>query len=130
VEAVSVAGIWTGSTLEVDWAQARKMASALPIGPVVVKISRFRQRRSNYANRFYFSAVVTPLAGHLGYEVQEMHEVLAMRFLRIEDCPVTGSPRRKRTPTCNTKEFTDYVNACIRLAAELGVMVDGDSDAA
>ena len=52
-----------------------------------------------------------------------MHETLAMRFLRIEDCPITGAPRRKHTPKTDTKEFSEYVDHCIRLAAELGVVI-------
>ena len=87
-------------------------------------IRKRRTKRSHQANAFYWAAVVTPLAEHLGYERDELHEVLAMRFLRIEDCPITGVPRRKRTPKTDTAEFADYVERCIRLAAELGVLVE------
>jgi len=92
---------------------------------VEVVVRKRRTKRSDRANRFYWSAVVGPLADHLGYEKDELHEVLAMRFLRIDDCPLTGVPRRKRTPKTNTAEFADYVERCIRLAAELGVVVEG-----
>jgi hypothetical protein len=88
---------------------------------VIVRLPR--SQRSERSNRFYWGAVVPLLAEHLGYEKQDMHEVLAMRFLRIEDCPVTGAPRRKRTPDCDTAEFAAYVDSCIRLAAELGVVI-------
>jgi hypothetical protein len=91
--------------------------------PVEGVFRKRRTQRSSQANRFYFAAVVAPLAEHCGYERAEMHEVLAMRFLRIEDCPITGAPRRKRTPKCDTAEFAAYVDSCIRLAAELGVVV-------
>ena len=87
-------------------------------------VRKRRSKRSDRANAFYWAAVVTPLAEHLGYEDDELHEVMAMRFLRIEDCPVTGVPRRKRTPKTDTAEFADYVERCIRLAAELGVVVE------
>jgi hypothetical protein len=63
------------------------------------------------------------IAEHCGYDKQEMHELLAMRFLRMADDPVTGSPRRRHTPETDTKDFSDYVDACIRLAAELGVYI-------
>ena len=90
---------------------------------VEVIVRKRRTQRSGQANRYYWAAVVTPLAEHCGYERGEMHETLAMRFLRIEDCPFTGAPRRKRTPKCDSKEFSDYVDSCIRLAADLGVVV-------
>jgi hypothetical protein len=90
---------------------------------VTVTVEKYRDRRSTRANRYYFGVVVKLLAEHCGYEVDEMHETLAMKFLRIADCPVTGAPRRQRTPKTSTQEFSNYVEACIRLAAELGVVI-------
>jgi hypothetical protein len=93
-------------------------------GKVVDLIVRpHRRQRTSRANRYYFGVVVPLLAEHCGYDKQEMHELLAMRFLRIADDPITGSPRRTRTPKTNTKEFAEYVDACIRLATELGVYI-------
>jgi hypothetical protein len=86
-------------------------------------VRKHRAQRSSQQNRYYHGVVVKMLAEHCGYDAAEMHETLAMRFLRIEDCPVTGAPRRKRTPKTDTKEFSDYVNACLRLGAELGLYI-------
>jgi hypothetical protein len=97
---------------------------------VELTLKRRRAKRSPQANRYYFGVVVKVLAEHCGYDVQEMHEALAFRFLRIEDCPITGAPRRKRTPETDTAEFSEYVNHCIRLAAELGVVIPDASEAA
>ena len=58
-----------------------------------------------------------------GYDKQAMHDALAFRFLRIEDDPITGSPRRQHTPETDTKEFAEYVDHCIQFAAELGVEI-------
>lgn len=91
--------------------------------PVEVTVRQKRNRRSDRANRFYFGVVVKLLAEYCGYEVDEMHEALAFRFLRLEDDPITGSPRRKRTPNTDTKEFAEYVDACMRFGAELGVSI-------
>jgi len=91
--------------------------------PVSIKVKQHRANRSDRANRYYFGVVVPMLAEFCGYDKDEMHETLAMKFLRIEDCPLTGAPRRKRTPKCDTQEFADYVDACIRLAAEHGVVI-------
>ena len=91
---------------------------------VELTLRKQRTKRSSQANRFYWGQVVTPLGEQLGYDRQEMHEVLAMHFLRIEDCPITGAPRRKRTPATDTAEFARYVDDCIRLAAEHGVVVE------
>lgn len=96
---------------------------------VEVTVKQFRNTRSWRQNRYYWGVVVALIAEHCGYDPQDMHEALAMKFLRIEDCPVTGAPRRKRTPKTDTKEFAEYVDACIRLGAELGVYIPDANDA-
>ena len=91
--------------------------------PVDVIVRPHRNKRSDRASRYYFGVVVALIAEHCGYDKDELHELLAMRFLRIADDPVTGSPRRKRTPQTDSQEFADYVDACIRFGAELGVYI-------
>ena len=86
-------------------------------------VRKHKAQRTSKANRYYWGVVIHLLSEHTGYEPDEMHEVLAFKFLRIEDCPITGAPRRQRTPKTNTAEFADYVDRCIRFAAELGVVI-------
>jgi hypothetical protein len=89
---------------------------------VIIRVHR--DQRTDSQNRYYFGVVVPLIGEHCGYDKQEMHELLAMRFLRIADDPVTGSPRRRRTPHTNTKEFAEYIDACVRFASqELGVYI-------
>lgn len=102
----------------------RQAVDALRGQEVEVTIQRRRYARSLKANAFYHAAVVQPLADHLGYEHDEMHEALAFHFLRIEDEPITGTPRRKSTRDLSTAEMADYVDRCIRFCAEHGVVVD------
>jgi hypothetical protein len=113
-----------GGLLVWEQPQAYNRAVRALAGKHVEGIIRKRKtKRTSQANRYYFGVVVKLLAEHCGYDAQEMHEALAFRFLRIEDCPITGAPRRKRTPDTDTTEFSEYVNHCIRLAAELGVVI-------
>ena len=97
---------------------------------VEIILRKRKTKRSNQANRYYFGVVVKLFAEHCGYEPDEMHEALAMRFLRIEDCPITGAPRRKRTPETDSTEFAEYVDRCIRLAAEHGCVIPDASTVA
>jgi hypothetical protein len=94
-----------------------------PGAPVEVTLKRWRDKRSSRANRYYFGVVIPLIAEHCGYDKQEMHELLAMRFLRIEDDPITGAPRRKSTPDTESDEFAEYVDRCIVFGAELGVEI-------
>ena len=88
-----------------------------------VIIRKRKSQRSIQQNRFYFGCVVKLIGEYCGYDTDDMHEALAMKFLRIDDCPITGVPRRKRTPKTNTAEFAAYVDQCIRFGAELGVVI-------
>lgn len=90
---------------------------------IEVTLKRWRNKRSGKASRYYFGVVVPLIAEHCGYDKQEMHELLAMRFLRIEDDPITGAPRRKSTADADSPEFSEYVDRCIAFGAELGVEI-------
>jgi hypothetical protein len=91
--------------------------------PIELTVRRFRQQRTDRQGRYYFGVVVPLIAEHCGYPKDEMHELLAMRFLRLDDDPVTGSPRRRHTPDTDTTEFATYVDQCIQFAAELDVYI-------
>lgn len=94
--------------------------------PVEWTLRRQTKRMSDSARRYYFGCVVPLIAEHCGYEKEEMHEVLAMRFLRIDDCPITGAPRRRHLSSADdfkSKEGAEFIDACIRLASEMGVYV-------
>ena len=85
-----------------------------------------RDRRSSPQNRYYWGCVVALLAEHLGFEKQELHEALKLKFLAINpDAPL---PVARGTSDLNTAEFADYVERCRRLAAELGCIVPGPGE--
>lgn len=91
---------------------------------VDVVVRRHVAHRSTRANAYYFGVVLPVLAAHCGYDDKtELHEALAFKFLRLEDDPLTGSPRRQKTSALDARAFADYVDACVRLAAELGVVI-------
>lgn len=92
--------------------------------PIEVIVRIRRSQRSQRQQGWYFGCIIPMLAEHCGYTKDEMHELMAMKFLRIEDCPVTGSPRRKRTPKTNTAEFAEYCDQIrIFAASELGLVI-------
>tara|TARA_R110000868_G_scaffold320656_1_gene581588 strand:- start:209 stop:616 length:408 start_codon:yes stop_codon:yes gene_type:complete len=96
--------------------------------PLDVTVRVHRDIRSLRANAYYWStvleAVVEGVREWQGEDsINDAHENLAMHFLRISDDPVTGAPRRLRTPEANTKEFSEYLDKVIRFAAERGIEV-------
>jgi hypothetical protein len=102
-------------------------ARTLGDGMLELVVRKHKAQRTSKANRYYWGVVIHLLSEHTGYEPDEMHEALAFKFLRIEDCPITGTPRRKRTPKTNTSEFAEYVDQCVRFASGLGVVIPDPS---
>ncbi len=81
---------------------------------VEVIIRQQRTKRSNQANRRYW-ALLTVAAKELGYDdPEELHEGVAMKFLRIHDEERGGLMHRRRTPNLDTAEFAEYVNQAER----------------
>ncbi len=88
---------------------------------VNVAVSRYRAIRSLPQNKYYWSVVLPIFGEHCGYDKCEMHQALKLRFLRINDD--SSLPSARSTARLNTKEFGEYLDDCIRLAAEMGVVI-------
>lgn len=94
--------------------------------PVVLTVSEFRETRSNQANRYYWGVVVELIHDALndaGWEVTKegTHDMLKFRFLR-EDKPIGNDGEFittiKSTSELDTMEFGEYIEHCVRFAAE------------
>jgi hypothetical protein len=76
--------------------------------------------------------VIPLLAEHIGYETEEMHDALKWRFLQThtQDEHDTAAswvklPTVRSTADLDTAEFTEYIEQCRRLGAEMGVVIPG-----
>jgi hypothetical protein len=88
--------------------------------PVTLTLTRARPARSANANRRYWS-MLHVAASALGYDsVNELHEGLTMRLLRIDNDPVLGTPRRTSTSTLDSAAFVAYADAAMRLLIDYG----------
>ena len=99
----------------------------LPDGAYVLSLEDEKEYRSSRANRFYWSMVVKGMSDHLGYTPDEVHELLKYKHhRRTVTNPQTGEMIEVGMSTASmTKEsFAEYVDACIRWAAELGIYIN------
>ncbi len=87
---------------------------------VGLSLTRRRKDRSLPQNAYYWGVVVAMLAEHCGYLPEEVHDALKAKFLMDHSGEL---PRIKSTTALDTKEFGEYVDRCIQLAAELGIVV-------
>lgn len=94
---------------------------------VVLTVEEFREKRSNQANRYYWGICVDLIARGLkdaGWEPREcsaeqVHELLKREFL-TEDRHINGVivKRTKSTTELDTQQFGEYIEHCVRFAAE------------
>jgi hypothetical protein len=69
--------------------------------------------RSLSQNAYYWKIVVPLIAEHCGYTPLEAHTEMKRRFL-------VG---RNTTTGMTSREFSDYLDRCVQLGAELGVHI-------
>jgi hypothetical protein len=82
---------------------------------VEVVIRKYKSKRSNEQNSYYWGVVLDILSKHTGYESDEMHEILKFKFLRKRinnDVEYVQS-----TTKLNTAEMEEYLEKVRRWAA-------------
>jgi hypothetical protein len=90
--------------------------------PIEIEVHDFSPKRTLDQNAFYFSAMVAPLADHLGYTKAEMHEVLLGECFGTKTVGGLTVPK-KRSSTLKVGEMVEYLDWVPRFAAEMGVQI-------
>ena len=93
-----------------------------------ITLCKHRAPRSLSQNGYYWAVVVPLLAEHCGYEREEMHEALKMKFLLVHG--ESAFPTLRSTTELDTAEFTEYIEQCRRLAAGYGVVIPDPGEVA
>ena len=95
---------------------------------VEVIIRKPKTSRSTLQNSYYWSVVVELLANELGYDKDELHEILKYKFLQSN---AMGMPYIKSTTKLSTGEFEEYLSKIKRWAAEfLHIVIPDPNEAA
>jgi len=89
-------------------------------GKCRVEICKYRRRRSDRQNRFYWPCFVHPFASFLREQGEaitdeDAHEILKHRFLRrevVDDKTGEVMPYTKSTTELTTTEFNQYLDLC------------------
>jgi len=97
------------------------LVKALPTGQLYTgKVIEKKLARTLSQNDLYWK-LVTGLGDLIGYEKDEMHQLLGYKFLSYEK---NGETFIKSTTKLNTAEFSEYFAKCERFAAECGFILD------
>jgi hypothetical protein len=94
-----------------------------------ITIEPYKANRSTAQNSLYWMWV-TIIGEDIGYSREELHVVMADKFLGYEEIKAMGKEYQvlKSTKTLNAKEFTEYLNKIERQASELGVVLPHPDD--
>ena len=108
-------------------------------GQYRLDVTKYRPRRSDRQNRYYWPSFVSEFAkllietgqcDNMAEARQHGHEILKHKFLRREYVdPTTGEviPYTESTTKLTTAEFNEYLDRCAAWLAELGVIVPESS---
>ena len=80
---------------------------------VDVVVRTHKAQRSNNQNNYYFGVVCKILGDYFGYDPEEMHDALKMKFLRSGYCDIETV---RSTTKLNTAEFEEYLEKVRRWA--------------
>ena len=125
------AAVYDGK-LNVDWEKVKTYLSRMKDGTLIdFELVRHQKTESNPLRKYYFSTVLPPFMGRLGYERDEdelFHRQLKITYFRIK--PDKKGIYRKvpsvfgkqsKIPVPIKRKFVDWV---IRKAAQEGVVIN------
>jgi len=98
--------------------------------PWLVDVKPYKKNRSLSQNKLYWKWI-TCIGDSIGYERDELHAIMADKFLPDEIVEYGGKQikKDKSTSRLNTKEFTVYLEHIDKFAAaELGIVLPSPSD--
>lgn len=81
---------------------------------VEVAIQRYRNTRTNNQNRYYWGVVIPLIAQYCGYDDDEAHSALKIKFLSKKGI----IPTVISTTKLDTLQFIEYIDKVKRFAAE------------
>jgi len=91
------------------------------IGEVELIVRKWKKRRTNNQNSYYWGVVIPILCESLGYSDEEMHEALKWKFLRNKEREKL--PTVKSTASLSTIEFKNYIEEIVRWASQDGIII-------
>ena len=99
---------------------AQYLSDALPGCRLAVTIERYSPKRSSNLNSYYWAVPVKLISQATGYEPDEVHEILAMKFLPPRTLEIGGEVHVVRTKTSKlaTVDFQQYIEEIKRWAAQ------------
>ena len=97
---------------------------------VELRLCRYRQMRSLSQNAYYWGVVIALLGEYCGYDPDQLHDALKLKFLVDRQNEQYGLVKVRSTSDLDTAEMTEYIEQVRRWAAEIGCNIPDPSAAA
>jgi len=88
---------------------------------IEIRLTKRKKDRTSAANRYYWGVIIPMLAEFCGMTREETHDALKHKLLI--DRTDEGLPRVRSTCSLTTEEFSRYLDGCIQLAGEIGLII-------
>ena len=102
----------------IEWeheGQLERIVRSLKPKRHVMEIYEYKRNRSAEQNRYYFGVVCKLISEETGYTPDEVHQLMAERFLGYEK---DGHAFVRSTTTLNTAEMEEYLSAVRMFASQ------------
>jgi hypothetical protein len=87
---------------------------------ITISIEKYKKKRSNEQNAYYFGVIVKIISDHIGYTTDEVHELLKESFLGTKEIKIGDKTSKvpNSTTKLTTSDFMAYIEDIQRFAAE------------
>jgi hypothetical protein len=82
---------------------------------VTIEVKKFRKNRTDAQNKYWWGVVIDILSKHTGYEPEEMHDAIKIKFMPVERAGLIAG---KSTARLTTIEFMELIERVQRWAAQ------------
>lgn len=131
IESFEAAGlIARGELKPEDIKGFRQAMKTFPDGRVTIRVEKWKAKRSNAQNRYWWGTVVKLFSEHCGEYPEDMHEILKVQLLPKQVTVIdadTGEEKEitigRSTSNLNASEFKQLIEKAQHLGATLGIYI-------
>lgn len=97
---------------------AKRLLETAKFG-IIINVSKKKEKRSIPQNSYMWGVVYKQISDEWGYEIDEVHEIMKQKFLKIKEIRVDGETViiTRSTTDLKTDEMESYLEAIRRWAA-------------
>lgn len=87
---------------------------------ITISIDKYKKKRSNEQNAYYFGVIIKMISDHTGYTIEEVHELLKESFLGTKEVKIGDKTTKvpNSTTKLTTSDFMAYIESIQQWSSE------------